>query len=929
MRRIATASSATPLLARSMALTVALFAMLLAGLVSAQATAPVVPDVEQLRIKHEKFVLPNGLTVIVHEDRSVPLVAVNVWYHVGSRDERRGRTGFAHLFEHFFFNGSQNYPHGFREAMDDLGANNRNGTTNTDRTNFFEDVPVSALERTLYLEADRMGFLAANINQEMLERERGVVQNEKRQGENQPYGRSFERLLQVLYPYSHPYTWSTIGSMEDLQAAKLEDVKEWYAGYYGPNNATLVLAGDISVDQSRALTTKYFGAIPPGPPLPRLESWVPRLDADVRDTMQDRVPQHRIYRAWHLPPTGDRDVHAMELFASVIAGSESSPLDRKLVFETGLATQVSAFVNDQELSSTFVIVLDVKPGADPRAAERELDATLAGMLERGPAAADLQRARTRYLASFSRGIERLGGFGGFGGRSDVLAESQTYHGDPEAYLRRLRDLASLTPAQVKTVAQSWLRRHHATLTVEPFPALRAGRDEFDRSKLPAIGAAPQVPFPRMQRASLSNGMKVVLLERRTVPLVSMALAVDAGVGADPAEAPGTSRFALDLLLKGTKTRDAFRLADERDALGATLDTGNSVDQSFVYMTALRANLGGSLDLLADVARNPAFPPDMVELQRKQQLASIEQQRASPTGVAQRVLPPLLYGRDHAYGRPGGSLGTTAAVGAIQREQLLGWHQRWFVPSNATLVVAGDITLDALMPQLERSFGAWQGGAAPTKALGTPQSPGRGKVYLIDKPGAPQSVILAAHLGPTGATPSDLALETVMRNFGGMATSRLNRNLRLEKHWSYGTSGGLSNARGPRGFVVVAPVQTDKTRESMIEVLKEIRGVAGDRPLVGEEYDSIMRSQVLRLAGRFETLDTLIAAAIDHVNTGRAPEYYYDYADRLRALDPAALAEAGRVVKPDELVWIVVGDLNKIEAGVRELGFGQVERAQVE
>ncbi|RDZ29246.1 M16 family metallopeptidase [Lysobacter silvisoli] len=892
----------------------------------AASPAPAVPAPESLRIKHEKIVLPNGLTVLVHEDHSVPLVAVNVWYHVGSRDERRGRTGFAHLFEHFFFNGSQNYPHGFREAMDDLGANNRNGTTNTDRTNFFEDVPVSGLERTLYLEADRMGFLAGNINQEMLERERGVVQNEKRQGENQPYGRVFDRLVQLIYPYSHPYSWSTIGSMEDLQAAKLDDIKQWYATYYGPNNAVLSLAGDITVEQARALASKYFAAIPPGPPLPRIQTWVPALEQDLRDTVQDRVPQHRIYRVWHLPPMGERDVHAMELFASVLAGSESAPLSKRLVFDTQLATDVSASVWDKQLTSTFVVTVDVKPGADPLQAERELDATLAKLLAQGPAAAELQRARSRYLADFARNSQRLGGFGG---RSDVLAESETYFGDPEAYLKRLNDLAGLSPAQVQSAAREWLGRHHATLTVAPFPQLSAGRDGFDRSQLPALGAPPQVDFPKVQRTTLSNGLKVMLLERHSAPLVNVALAVDAGASADPADAPGTSRFALDLLLKGTTSRDTFRLVDERDALGATLGVGNSLDQSLVYLTALRPNLGGSLALLADVARNPAFPADMVEIQRKQQLAAIEQQRASPAGAATRTLPPLLFGPGHAYGNAGGSLGKEASVAALPRSALQSWHARWFVPSNATLIVAGDVTMDALKPELERSFGNWQGGAAPQKSLSATQSPGRGKVVLIDKPDAPQSVILAAHLGPTGASDQDLALETVMRNFGGMATSRLNRNLRLEKHWSYGTSGGLSGARGPRAFTVIAPVQTDKTKESMVEVLKEIRGVAGARPLAGEEYESIMRSQVARLPGRFETLDSLIAAGGDIANTGRAPEYYYDYAQRLRALDPDALARAGKVVQPDELVWIVVGDLKKIEAGVRELNFGEVVRAQAE
>jgi zinc protease len=354
--------------------------LLLALAVAASApawSAPSAIDVEKLRIPHHKFVLDNGLTVLVHEDHNVPLVAVNLWYHVGSRNERRGRTGFAHLFEHFFFNGSENYPHGFREAMDDLGANNRNGTTSTDRTNFFEDVPVSGLERTLYLEADRMGFLAGNLSEAMLERERGVVQNEKRQGENQPYGRVFDRMVETIYPYSHPYSWSTIGSMEDLNAAKLDDIKQWYASYYGPNNAVLALAGDITIEQAKTLATRYFGGIAPGVPVARQRAWVPELEADIRDSQQDRVPQTRIYRAWHLPPMGERGAHAMELFASVLSGSESAPLDRRLVFEGKLATEVSAEVWDKELTSTLIVSASLKPGADAATAERELEAVIA------------------------------------------------------------------------------------------------------------------------------------------------------------------------------------------------------------------------------------------------------------------------------------------------------------------------------------------------------------------------------------------------------------------------------------------------------------------------------------------------------------------------------------------------------------------------
>ena len=352
--------------------------------VSAAAPAPA-----KLEIPHTTFRLDNGLTVVVHEDHSVPIVAVNVWYHVGSRDERRGRTGFAHLFEHFFFNGSQNYPHGFREAMDDLGANNRNGTTSEDRTNFFEDVPTSALERTLYLEADRMGFLAAQINEAMLTRERGVVQNEKRQGENQPYGRVFDTIVSRIYPASHPYSWPTIGSMEDLDAASVADVQEWYRSFYGPNNAVISLAGDITPQRALELVKKYFDGIPPGAPVDRLERWVPRLDANVRDTMQDRVPQARIYRVYHAPPWRDPAVQSLELFASVLSGSRSARLDRRLVYEQELATTVTAEVGPSELSGMVLLTATVKSGVEPARVEQEMDRVVAELVEQGPTDAEL------------------------------------------------------------------------------------------------------------------------------------------------------------------------------------------------------------------------------------------------------------------------------------------------------------------------------------------------------------------------------------------------------------------------------------------------------------------------------------------------------------------------------------------------------------
>ena len=892
--------------------------------VAAHAAAPVhsppAPfDRAAYTIAHKKFVLPNGLTLIVHEDHSVPVVGVNMWYHVGSRNEKRGKTGFAHLFEHFFFNGSENYPHGFREAMDDLGANNRNGTTNTDRTNFFEDVPVSALERTLFLESDRMGFLANYISKEMLERERGVVQNEKRQGENQPYGRVRNEVGAKMYPYSHPYSWSTIGSMDDLNAASLDDIKEWYRTYYGPNNAVIALAGDVTPERALELVNKYFGAIPPGPPLPRTQTWIPALDRNIRDEMDDQVPQVRISRSYHAPAWKDPEIRRLDLFANVLAGSKSARLDRRLVYEKGMATAVSASVNDGELGGMFTISALVKPGVDPLAVEREIDLVLADLLDKGPTAAELARIKTGNLAGFSRSTERLGGFGG---RSDVLAESMTYGGTPDAYLGQLEQMAGATPAEVKAVADKWLRANHYTMTVKPFAKLAAAKPVIDRKQLPALGAAPDVKFPTIVRAQLKNGLKVMLIERHSAPIVNVALALDAGAASDAPGKAGEASLALDLLDKGSKTRNAFEMSDALESLGARLNTGTTADLSLVRLQSTSANLAPSLAIMADAALHPAFAADQFTLQKQRRLAQIGQERAQPNGLALRLMPALLYGPAHAYGRS--AIGTEKTIGDVRRDDLAAWHTAWFKPSSATIIVTGDTTLDKVMPALEASFGAWRAGSAPAKDDAAAAKTAGAKIYLIDKPDAPQSTIVAAHISQPQGQPEDLAMEPVMQNFGGMATSRMNRNLRLDKHWSYGTSGQLTNPRGQRALMVMAPVQTDKTRESMLEVAKEIRGVAGERPLAGEEYASIMRNMTSRLAGRFETLAALEAAAITSINLKLPDNYWSDYAGNIRSLSEPQLAAAARkFVRPEQLTWLVIGDLRKIEKGVRDLNWGEV------
>ncbi|HEY0657936.1 MAG TPA: pitrilysin family protein, partial [Pyrinomonadaceae bacterium] len=470
----------------------------------------------------------------------------------------------------------------------------------------------------------------------------------------------------------------------------------------------------------------------------------------------------------------------------------------------------------------------------------------------------------------------------------------------------------------------WLRANHYTMLVKPFAKLAAEKTNVDRKILPPLDAPPEIKFPEVQRARLKNGLNVMLLERHSAPIVNVALAVDAGYASDSPTKAGASTLALDLMDEGTLNRNAFQISDELDALGARLNTGSSLDMSFVRLQATSANLRPSLGIMADVVLNPAFPADQFAIQKQRRLAQIGQEKANPNALVQRILPGIIYGANHAYGKP--ASGYEKSVEGITREDLIKWQTDWFKPNNSTIVVTGDTTLKEILPALEETFGSWKTGAPPAKNLATvAKTPGK-KVYLIDKPDAPQSTIVAAHVSETSGQAEDLAAEPVFQNFGGMATSRLNRNLRLDKHWSYGTSGQLSGARGQRTFLVVAPVQTDKTKESIVEVIKEIGDVAGNRPVSGEEFASIMRNMTSRLPGRFETLASLENAAISMINYGLPNDYWSRYAGNMRSLtEPQLAAAASKFVRPGEVVWIVIGDLRKIESGIRELNLGEVIR----
>ncbi|MGB8459655.1 MAG: insulinase family protein, partial [Candidatus Acidiferrum sp.] len=629
---------------------------------------------KDIDIPFQKFVLDNGLTVIVHEDHKAPIVAINVWYHVGSKNEKPGKTGFAHLFEHLMFGGSEHSHGRYIDAMEKIGATDLNGTTNNDRTNYFENVPTSAVDFTLWMESDRMGYLLGALDQKTLDLQRGVVQNEKRQDENQPYAVSDQLITQNTYPAGHPYSWTVIGEMADLNAASMADVQEWFKTYYGPSNVTIVIAGDIDAKTANEKVEKYFGNIPPGPPVAHQEVWVAKMTGTHRQIVQDRVSQARIYKVWNVPQYGSADADYLDMVSDVLSQGKTSRFYKRLVYDDQIATDARAAVDLNEIGGQFYEQATARPGQDLAQVEKELDEELARFLKDGPTAEELARVKAQHEASFVRGIERIGGFGG---KSDRLAKSQVFLGSPDAYKVSLKRVQDATAEDLKAAANRWLSDGVYVLEVLPFPEYKAASTGADRSKAPEIGAPPELKLPKLQHATLSNGLKVILAERHEVPLVDFWLSVDAGYAADQFASPGTASMAMSLLNGGTKTRTALQISDEQELLGARLAARSNLDLSIVQLSALKSKLDPSLDLFADLILNPVFPAADFSRQQRLQLAAIQREKNTPIQMALRVFPGLIYGPGHAYGNPLTGSGTTTSVEKLTREDLVKFHEVWF------------------------------------------------------------------------------------------------------------------------------------------------------------------------------------------------------------------------------------------------------------
>jgi predicted Zn-dependent peptidase len=898
--------------------------------------APVSELVRQVSIPYESFTLDNGLKVLVHEDHKAPVVAVSVWYNVGSKDEPKGKTGFAHLFEHLMFYGSDNVREGIMPFLEKLGATDWNGSTWFDRTNYYETVPKSMLEKALFMESDRMGYLLPAVDQKRLDLQRGVVQNEKRQGDNQPGGLIEYEQLGTLFPEGHPYHHSTIGSMADLDAASLATVKQWFLDKYGPNNAVIALAGDITPTEARGLMNKYFGAIPRGPVNNPALADVPTLAAPKSIVMKDRVAATQVQRHWAVPGLLSPDLAALDVGAAILGGLSSSRFDRVLVRGEKIAVSASADLQPFHRIGLLELKATVKPGVDPALVEKRLDEITAQFLAEGPTQDEVTRAATVAMAGQIRALEKVGDDGGKG---FTLAEGQLYAGDPEYYRKQLDAYAALTPGQVQAAMQKWLGRPVFNIRLEPgdrppYEETKAtpGKKAADikvpsvKRQMPPAGTFEALDFPTIERTTLSNGMPITYAQRAAAPLTHVVLSFDAGYSADAPGGRGLQNMVMSLLDEGTESLTAQQIAEEKERLGAILATGGGIDRSTVTLSALTANLAPSLDLMKGIVQHAAFKTEDIERIRSQLVTGIQQAKTDPNGIAARALPPLLYGANHPYGGTGA--GDEAAVKGFSREQLTAFRDRWLRPDNARLFIVSDRPLAELKPVLEQALGTW---AAPAVEKGvknfsaTPPIVASPQIVLIDRPGSPQSVIYGGELLPVDPRADNTAFFAGSDVLGGSSGSRINLDLREAKGWSYGAFSFPQLRLASVPYFVQAPVQADRTGESVAALMSQLKTITVSKGVTKDELAQSVASSVGGLPGQFETGAAVLGALQSIELYGRPDDYYEQLAGKYRALTTAQVDQVLRqAINPKAFTFVVVGDAAKVRPQLAKLGIPVTE-----
>ncbi|HNP36695.1 MAG TPA: pitrilysin family protein [Woeseiaceae bacterium] len=867
-------------------------------------------------IPYESFQLDNGLTVIVHTDHATPTVFVGMWYGVGSKDEPPGKTGFAHLFEHLMFQGTENREGEYFSPFIEAGATGMNGTTSEDRTNYYSTVPTGALDMALWMESDRMSYLLGAITEDALNEQRGVVQNEKRQSETRPYAKMQDLIRAGIYPPDHPYRHSVIGSMDDLNAATLDDVREWFKTYYGASNVVLVLAGDVSLETAKQKVSHYFGEAPVGLPLDHPKQWIPELGSNREELVYDNVGQTRIARVWPLPGLNDKDTTLMYLVNESLVGNKNSPLRKLLVDELQLATNVGGYAYGRVMSGEYRLIIDLKPGVTPEQVLPVVEEVFHAYFDEGPDEQILENSKLAVNVSLMGDLERNSAIGG------VLAEGLLYSDNPLFINTELKWLNDASSEEVRSTAARWLDQSYYQLTVLPFPDYESAAREVDRSSIPEVSTDTKLEFPPVASTVLDNGMKLVVAERGNIPLIDIVFQVGSGTTAAPPEAHAMTDFVFMLADKGTRKYDANELAAERDKIAMAGRLGADLEESQFSYRILSAKLDESLALSDEILQHPVFPDD--ELQKlKVQIAGLLATLAkSPSSAASSLFQRAVYGA----GSPMDGVWHPDDLNQIEREKLQEYHDREVAPDNITVYMIGDIDLATARVALNKAFGRWKERSKSARQAIGHAAPAAPRVILVDQPGAASSTIISGHAIPGFDPSTSTELWVLNRVFGGSFESRLNMNLREDKAWSYGYSSSIqANHSGDQLLSMQGQVQTDKTAAAMQEIRKEFVAFAGERPATELETERVKINGIRSLPGQFETNSGFLQSIIDSDNFGLPYDYAEQRGARIEAVTrDEVVARTRALFRPDELVWVVVGDLSLIEDNVRALGFGDVE-----
>ena len=870
-----------------------------------------------ISIPFEKHTLQNGLEIITHVDKTVPTVAVNVWYHVGSKNEVPGKTGFAHLFEHVMFEGSKNHDKDYFGPLQEIGAM-VNGSTTNDRTNYWENLPSNYLELALWLESDRMGFLLEALDQDRFDLQREVVKNERRQSyENRPYGMAHLKLQELLFPPPHPYNWPTIGSQEDLDGAGIGDVKEFFRNFYHPSNSSISVAGDIDPDSTLELVDKYFGNLLPGPAINRFHKMDSTLKGQTWVTLEDSVHLPRLYLAWPTTPEFTQEQAALDVLSVIMADGRSSRLERSLVYEKQFARDIRAYHHGQEISGEFHIIATANPGRTTEEIYKEIQESLDDISQTPPSDKEMERAHNKISSYHIKQLEKIGGFGG---KADQLNHFNVMAGNPgliETDVERYKKVS----AHDVSAAAKLLNENFVGLTVNPLKDTKPSPRQVDRTNIPKATLPTTFSAPQPKDISLENGTRLLVIQRSQLPLTTVGLFFDTGSAEDLKEKPGLSQFATDMLFEGTHSRSSSQIADEMEFLGSQVTKDVSREHIFIAVSGISENTNEELNILSDMILNPNFPVDEMERIRKEKLSDLRSIQDSADTTASVAVRSILLGPATPYGHT--ISGNEISVAAMKTDDLQKHYQETLLTSKKTFIVVGNISSDLAAELITEKFGTLANHQNPRENQFVSGPPG-GKgpiIYLVDRPGSAQSILRAGHISIPREHQDYHSLAFVNYILGGDYSSRLNMNLRQDKGYSYGFHSSIEWMKPLSILVARGSVQTDVTKESVFETLKELTDIVEFNPIGLEEFRKAKEGLLKSVPSQFESNQQITNQLLNMVAFDLPLDYFETNIEKILGLTLDDVRESAMEhISPTEIKMIVVGDRDKIQKHLEELGY---------